>query len=208
MYSNNLFDLWDKSIERNLLIPDYSLSLQVEEGSIKGNGHIAVWLTALYLGIGNYGSFVSGLNTIREQANSVGDYLAEVASAELNYRGESVKVRKRGGTLGALQRLFVKVQRGELTPEQATIEAEFLLGDDAHTSPEFMEKLRTSLDETPVFHQQIALPLEEMEEGAIRPFDKEKKPRRPHERQQRTGFRVEISRGSKRDEKTVRVRAI
>jgi len=64
-YSTNLFDEWEKSVERTLILPDYSISLEVEEGSIKGGGKIAVALSAPYFGIGNYGSFISGLETIR-----------------------------------------------------------------------------------------------------------------------------------------------
>ena len=65
-YSTSLFDEWDEYAARILALPDYSLVLEVEEGSIKGSGKIAVVLGALYIGIGNYGSFMSGLQTIRD----------------------------------------------------------------------------------------------------------------------------------------------
>lgn len=206
-YSTHLFDRWERSLENNLHVPDYALSLQVEEGSIKGSGRIAVLLGALYLGIGNYGSFISGLQIIREQASSVGDFLAEAAKNQLGYRGEKSKIRKRSGTLGSLQRLFAKVQRGEMTAEQATIEAATILGDDAHTSPDFMRWLSQSLNEAPVFHQQIPLPLEGAEEIPLEQPDKERIPRLP---QVPAGpppvhFRVQVWRESKKDKKNVRV---
>lgn len=206
-YSMHLFDRWERNIEHNLLIPDYSLALQVEEGSIKGRGQIAVLLGALYLGIGNYGSFISGLQTIREQANSVGDFLAEAAEEQLGYRSATAKVRKRSGTLGSLQRLFVKVQRGEMTPEQATRAAEVLLGDEAQSSPDFMAKLSQSLAEAPIFHQQIPLPLEGAEDVPSQLADKDRGSRRPSEPvwPPPVHFRVEVWRESKKEKKNVRV---
>ncbi|MDE1943419.1 MAG: hypothetical protein KGI47_09780 [Betaproteobacteria bacterium] len=78
-YSVRLFDEWEEFIKTGLMLPDYRLALEVEEGSVKGVGRIAVALYALYLGIGNYGSFISGLQTIHDQVNAVGDYLANQA---------------------------------------------------------------------------------------------------------------------------------
>ena len=65
IYSSNLFDIWDEYIEKSLKVTDYSISLEIEEGSIKGKGKIAVAVGVLYIGIGNYGDFISGLHTIR-----------------------------------------------------------------------------------------------------------------------------------------------
>ena len=93
-YSTRLFDEWDEYVENTLKLPDYSLALEVEEGSVKGGGKIAVVLGALYLGIGNYGSFISGLQTIREQISSAGDFLAERAVQPFELSGVLPKVRK------------------------------------------------------------------------------------------------------------------
>ena len=51
-YSTQLFDKWDHYISSIVAVPDYSIALEIEEGSIKGKGKIAVALGALYLGIG------------------------------------------------------------------------------------------------------------------------------------------------------------
>ncbi|MEK7946692.1 hypothetical protein WKR98_18230 [Pigmentiphaga sp. YJ18] len=206
-YSLHLFDRWEQSVEENLLVPDYSLALEVEEGSIKGKGRIAVALGALYFGIGNYGSFISGLQIVRDQVVTVSDVLAKTAEQQLGRDFEGSRIRKRSGTLGALQRLFVQVQRGEITPEQATNEAEALIGDDAKESPEFMTKLSQSLVEAPRFHEQVQLPLESTEEIPISG--------QPH-RDRRTPrpsipfwpvsshLRVEVWRESKKDKKNFR----
>jgi hypothetical protein len=79
-YSTQLFDEWEAYVGRKLALPDYALVLHIEEGSVKGRGKIAVILGALYLGIGQYGDFMSGLQTIRGQVSSVGDYLAKEAA--------------------------------------------------------------------------------------------------------------------------------
>ena len=57
-YSTKLFDEWEAYVENALKIPDYSLALEVEEGSIKGSAKIAAALGAIYIGIGQYLSLI------------------------------------------------------------------------------------------------------------------------------------------------------
>ena len=77
--STSLFDSWELFVERQLSLPDYSLFLQVEEGSIKGVAKIVALLGVVNLGIGNYGDFISGVKTINEQLSATSEYLAEQA---------------------------------------------------------------------------------------------------------------------------------
>lgn len=206
-YSTRLFDEWEVRVEQTLALPDYSLALQVEEGSVNGVGKIAVVLGALYVGIGNYGSFISGLQTIRDQVSSVGDFLVKRAVDPFESSNLEPRVRKRGGSLSHLQRLFVKVQRGEMTAEQALREAETIFGDDAATAPEFMQKLHESFEQTPLFPQQLPLPLDTLEQE-LPSSNKERLPRpsRPKPSlpppQQ---LRVEVWRESKKGQRKVRV---
>lgn len=208
-YSTTLFDEWDKYVENTLAIPDYSLALEVEEGSVKGIAKIGAVLGALYIGIGTYGFFIAGLQTIREQISSTGDFLAERAAVPFGSRGVEPKVRKRGGSLAYLQRLFVKVQRGEMTPDQAMREAEVLFGDDAATAQEFMRKLEESFEQTPRFHQQLALPLDAIEQEGILPINgKDRQPRPSIPRTAQAPplqFRVEVWRESKQAQRKIRV---
>lgn len=206
-YSTRLFDEWEEYIEKTLVLPDYSLALEVEEGSVKGGGRIAVVLGALYIGIGNYGSFVSGLQTIRDQISSVGDFLVERATVPFDSNSLEPRVRKRGGSLSHLQRLFVKVQRGEITAEQAMHEAEALFGDDAATAPEFMKKLQESFEQTPQFPQQLPLPLDTLEQE-LPGNNKERQPRPSRPKPSLPApqqFRVEVWRESKKGQRRVRV---
>lgn len=212
-YSLLLFDHWEAGVEENLIIPDYSLSLEIEEGSIKGGGKLAASLTALYVGIATYGSFVSGLKIIKEQVVTVSDYLVQKAEQQLGSNAGPPTVRKRGGTLGSLQRLFVKVQRGEISPEQATKEAKLLLGENAEASPEFMDDLAKSFKTIPRFHQQIGFPFEEF---AVLPsvaqiennqkHDRPKTPRVPSRPSPppASHLRVEVWRESKKHSKNFR----
>ena len=149
VYSNRLFDTWDNYIEKSLKVPDYSVSLQIEEGSIKGKGKIAVAIGALYFGIGNYGDFVSGLQTIRGQVSYLHSKLVESAALPFHSNNAQTTYRNSGGVLSHLNRLFQKVQKGELTAEQAMVEAERIIGDEANSSPEFMQKLNEALERAP-----------------------------------------------------------
>lgn len=208
-YSTHLFDDWENHVGQILSLPDYSLVLEVEEGSVKGGGRIAVVLGALYLGIGNYGDFVQGIQTIRGQISSVGDYLAEQAAIPFKSSGCEAQVKKRGGSLGQLQRLFNKVQRREMTPEQAMIEAEAMFGEEASSVPGFMCDLQKSLEKLPLFHQQISLlpePTEQELEVSTRENERKPRPSRqipsapPPQH-----IRVEVWRESKKGQRKVRV---
>lgn len=209
IYSSRLFDTWDEYIEKSLSVPDYSISLEIEEGSIKGKGKIAIAVGALYLGIGNYGSFISGLQTIRGQVSYVSSKLVESALSPFGEGSVKTTYRNNGGALSHLHRLFQKVQKGELTADQAMREAERILGEEAKSSPAFMQKLNDALKNAPKYPKQ-----EHLFEGAENEFNgsiDEKIKRIPS----RTPtpkpdtpinqFRVEIWRESKRDKKNVRV---
>lgn len=206
-YSTNLFDEWESYIGQILKIPDYALALEIEEGSIKVNAKIAAYLTALYIGIGQYGSFVSGAQTILGQISSASDYLATHAAAPFSSSKAKPQIKKYSGSLGQLNRLFVKVQQGKITAEQAIIEAESLLGEDAGSEPNFMNELKTSLENTPKFAKQLKLPLNEIEHEAFQQVTN-KKPRTPLPKpEQPIGqqFRVMVWRESKDKKRKVRV---
>ena len=208
-YSTQLFDEWEERVGRILKLPDYSLALEVEEGSVKGSGKIAVVLGALYLGIGNYGDFFSGLQTIRGQISSVGDFLAERAAIPFESSGFEPKVRKRGGALAHLQRLFDKVQHREMTAEQAMREAVALFGGEATAAPEFMHKLQESLEQTPLHPQQLPLRLDTPVQEAVAPGGEQERQPRPSRPipsmpppQQ---LRIEVWRESKEGQRRIRI---
>ncbi|MDD5333273.1 MAG: hypothetical protein PHS32_05950 [Rhodoferax sp.] len=208
-YSTHLFDVWEEFVSRTLDLPDYSLALEVEEGSVKGGGRIAVVLGALIVGIGHYGEFFHGLQTIRSQLSSVGDFLAENASSPFKSSGCETKVRKHGGSLAHLQQLFNKVQRREITADQAMVDAKALLGDDAATSPDFMCEMQNAFERMPLAHEQLPLlPVPTAEEIEFASGERQRKPRVPRPNsiapppQQ---LRVEVWRDSKNGKKGIRV---
>lgn len=177
--SSSLFDSWESFVDISVTVPDYSLFLQVEEGSVKGRATIGAALAAVYFGIGNYGDFISGLKTIGEQVSATGDYLSEQAGRVFSCPPSRATLKKRGGSLAALQRLFVRVQKGELTPEEAMIRAENLLGDEAATEPGFMRELGDALLRCPRYHQQQPLPYLEGAEELDAMMESEPKTPRP-----------------------------
>ena len=156
--SSSLFDTWESFVDSAVSVPDYSLFLQVEEGSVKGFAKIGAVIGAIYLGIGNYGDFVSGVKTINEQVSATGDYLTEQANRVFSCPPSRSTSKKRGGSLAVLQRLFIRVQKGELTPDEAMIRAQKALGDEANAEPGFMQKLADALQNCPRYHQQQPIP--------------------------------------------------
>lgn len=210
LYSTKLFDEWDLAIERGLTLPDYSISLEIEEGSIKGAARIGVTLTALYIGIAQYGSFISGLKIIGEQISYVNSALFENAKAPFTCDERLTTSRKNGGTLSRLHRLFSKVQNGAMTPDQAILEAVKLLGQEADENPKFIQELKSSLENAPLDPVQLRLiddnPIECIESKILTPNKPTRLPRpKPDKIPIPQHYKVEIWRTSKKDKKQIKV---
>ena len=210
-FSSRIFDEWERTVAESLRLPDYSLTLEAEEGSVKLLGTVAAVLGAVYIGIGQYGSFINGVRTIRQQVSDVGDFLAEHAQRRLASPSGQIKplVCKHGGDLARLQRLFSKVERRELTVDQAMQEATALLGDDTAAAPEFMNTLHESLLKTPLLPEQLILPTIDVDEDPLLQSSTEERVP-PPSRPRPTGvpqlqLRVEIWRESKSGKRNVRV---
>jgi len=209
-YSTRLFDQWDQYASKHLYLDDYSLALDLEEGSIKASGRIVVALGVLYIGIGQYGSFISGLNTIHAQVKTVGLYLGEKAGAPFAESSMKPKVSNKGEALSRLKTIFTKVQSGDLSVEEAMIESEVLFGNELESCPEFKSGLQDSLEQTPVMLQQIPLPLFDLEGNALLPekrviqrLTRQPKPKRPEPPADQ--LRVEVWRKTKNSKKNFRV---
>ena len=206
-YSTELFDSWEKHLEDNISIPDYSLYLEVEEGSVKGIGKIAAALYALYLGIGQYDSFVSGVKTISEQVRASSEFLIKNAVEPFNEQSPSHKCRKSSGQLGKLERLLRRVQNGSLSPEDAAAKAERIFREDAGDCPEFIDSMQQAFLGAPPTPEQldldIDLPLVDSQTSRIvatprlPPRDRPALP--PREK-----YRVEIWRRSKRQKREIK----
>ena len=203
--STSLFDSWESFVEHSLAIHDYSLFLQVEEGSIKGLARTGAVLYAVYIGIGNYGGFVSGLQTINEQLKATREYLADEATRMFSSKEEKPTVKNRGGSLAALQRLFIKVQKDELTPDEAMILAENLFGDEAATVPGFRKDLERALRTCPHFPEQLSLLPDDESLTLLNSKRPSRHPRPRIDLGPSMQFRVEISRESKKKSKQTRI---
>lgn len=207
--SSRLFDSWETFADDALSLPDYSLFLQVEEGSVKGLATVGAVLGAIYFGIGNYGDFVSGLKTINEQLTATSEYLRENAPTAFSCPSSKVTSNRRAGTMAALQRLFVKVQSGALTADEAMHRAHALLGEEAESVPGFLEELARAFRDCPRFHEQQGLPFLEQEDDVL--IDQPLRPKGPRPPIVRPDLgpplqlRVEVWRESKRKRKQTRV---
>lgn len=207
-FSTRLFDEWEKDVESYLDLPDYALTLVIEEGSIKGGGTIAATLAAVYLGIGNYGSFISGVQIIREQASHVSNALFDKAKESFGCSSARGNSKKSGGEIFYLKNLFERVQRGEISPHQAVNEVKSRWGEEAGSSPEFLRDLAASLVEAPRHPEQLSLSNDSWEPcSGMNAQEPQRKLRSPHVPQPPIPqhYRIEISRSSRGEKKKVKL---
>lgn len=207
-YSTELFDEWDSYVESHLNLPDYAVTLVVEEGSIKGLGKVAATVGALYIAIGNYGGFVSGVQAIREQASYVTNALFDQAKQRFGCRSLRGNSKQSGGEIYYLRNLFERVQSGQLTTDQAIEEAQDRWGRDIANSPDFLDDLARNLNKAPRHPEQIPMsnefwePCEEIEVQPRKP--KPKLPKAP-EFPIPQHYRIEIFRPRKGGDKKVKL---
>jgi hypothetical protein len=208
--STSLFDSWDGFVDTALSLPDYSLFLQVEEGSVRGAAKIGAVAGALYLAIGNYGDFISGVRTIGEQISATSEFLSEQAKQTFNCPEAKATSRRRGGAVAGLQRLFVRVQKGELSPDDAMAYAERLLGEQQDEAPGLKEALAEAFRDCPRHHQQEEFPFVAPAEDVsmptlpgLPPGPKDSRPR--IELAPPLQLRIEVWRDSKKKRRKTRV---
>ncbi len=206
--SNSLFDEWDAYVDQALILPDYSLFLQVEEGSIIGRGQIMAGAKALVIGLTAYGGLMSGVDIVNKQLKSTNRFLAEQAQIIFACPDSRATVRKRGGAPASLQRLFFRVQRGKLTPDEATILAQSILGEDESEIPGFFEVLSKAFHECPNLPKQEQLPFDEIVEETPIELVNKKVPKTPKPRPPDIPplhYRVEVWRESKGNRKQTKI---
>jgi len=201
-YSTNLFDVWEREVAGIISFDDYALSLEIEEGSIKGRGKIAVAAGILYFGIGNYGDFIGGLETIYGQVTYVGERLFQAAKSPVG--GNSVRATKRtnAGAISSMRRLFEGVRSGTLTVDEAMNKFEHILGDELPENSAFVHDMRSQLEAAPAYPKQLTLIQDDWEEGDLKD-QPERAPREPRRTPVPSPdhFRIEIWRESKNENK-------
>ena len=99
------------------------------------------------------------MQIIHSQVRTVSGYLGERAGAPFQSSRAKPKVRRSGESLSRLQTLFVKVQRGELSVDEAMAESDRIFGSELDDSIDFKRELQISLEQVPLFPKQLALPL-------------------------------------------------
>ena len=213
-YSTQLFDEWEDYVGNVLKLPDYYLALDVQEGSISAKSKILVGATALCGFLASYGSISSGVKHLYSDVSAIGNYLGVRASAPFPHSAEKPKIRNRGEALPKLESLFVRVSNGSITVDEAMTLAGKILGEGAEEVPEFLEKLKNSLENTP---SQIQLPIEEPEfQPTLTTNDDDGEPNTPTPSSPKPKihvirpdqYRVEIWRESKKSQRNIRVRKI
>jgi hypothetical protein len=207
-YSTQLFDEWDSYVESHLDLPDYAVTLVIEEGSIKGRGTIAATASALYLAISQYGGFIQGVQTIREQASYVTNELFDKAKQRFGCETTRGNSKQSGGEIYYLKGLFERVQRGEVSPDRAVTELQDRWGEEAAASEDFLSGLAKALAKAPRHPQQLSMSHEFWEPcGEIEMVERKPKPTLPRgpEPPHPQHYRIEIFRPRKGGDKKVKL---
>ncbi|NKW88876.1 hypothetical protein HGG65_04580 [Alteromonadaceae bacterium A_SAG4] len=208
-YSTTLFDEWYEFVATATNLADFSLSLDVEEGSIKASGKIVATLGVLYFGIGQYGSFISGLQTIHSQVVAAGNFLGNRAKLPFSTHKSQFKIRNNGQSLSQLRYLFRKVEQGKMSAEEAMIQSKIIFGDELDEAPEFKKALQKSLKETKLQPEQESFEFKGTDGELLETPEKVKRERGTPAPQQPLPppdqYRVEIWRESRKSKRNYRV---
>lgn len=157
-YASGLFESWEVWLEAGLPLVDYAVRLEVSQGSFKGVGRVAAAVAVLYAGIGQYGSFRSGVREIYQDLKRASDFLSEHAVAPFSAQGRPDMRAKLGpGAVTQLENLFRRVERGRLAPTRAADAAIALFGKELDVEPQFLQSLTQALRQTVVAAQQVPL---------------------------------------------------
>jgi len=179
-YARRIFYEMDAAVEKYLPFDDYSLYLAVEEGSLKGSSKVAVLAGTLYFGIGQYGGFIQGVETIARQGRAVARAVVGAASGdEMVQHLSKGNTRVDAGAVSHLERLFVKVRDREISPEEATRRAlEVLDPTSAELPPEAQREIAAALESIRLNPEQLHLNLG-IEEESVPPSGPTPRRKRP-----------------------------
>lgn len=119
-FAQRVFSDFELAADKLLPLDDFGVYVAVEEGSIKGGGKILVTAAALYVGIGQFGSFVQGVKEIERLGRSVAARFIDAAASQPQAEGRADWKRSDAGAVTQLERLFERVQQRELAPSEAT----------------------------------------------------------------------------------------
>lgn len=179
-YASGLFESWEVWLEAGLPLADYAVRLEVSQGSFKGVGRVAAAVAVLYAGIGQYGSFRSGVREIYQDLKRASDFLSEHAVAPFSAQGRPDMRAKLGpGAVTQLENLFRRVERGQLDPNRAADAAIELFENDLNVEPEFLRSLAQALRETVVAAQQVPLFESTPDDDDAAPSSRRKRPSAP-----------------------------
>ena len=209
-YTTTLFDSWEGQVDKELdRLPDYALYLDVEEGSLKGSGRIVASLSNLIIAVGVYGGFVQGVQIINSQVKIASECLKTKAVEPFADERPAYTARASSGKLGRLERLFKKVETGELDPEIAAFRAAKLFEEDAESCPQFIRDIFTAIQRLSPGSEQLDLLPEWQPEPMLRSIVDERRSIQESDqpdRLPREKYRIEVWRETKRQTRRMRIR--
>ena len=209
-YTTTLFDSWEGQVDKELdRLPDYALYLDVEEGSLKGTGRIVTSLSNLLLAVSVYGGFVQGVQIVNSQVKIASECLKTKAVEPFTDERLAYTARASSGKLGRLERLFKKVETGELDPEIAAFRAAKLFEEDAESCPQFIRDIFTAIQRLSPGSEQLDLLPEWQPEPMLRSIVDERRSIQESDRPDRLPrekYRIEVWRETKRQTRRMRIR--
>lgn len=162
-YALRLFKQFEVHTEQ-LPFSDFSLHLEVEEGSIWGKGNVYAALAVVYFGIGQFGSFVQGVREISNIGKTVANKVIDTAVKEASTSKSKFKLKyskRNSGKLSMIEDLFTEVRNHEIEPKQAAKLTLDLLTDEGDELPRGAEKtINDAFSSIRLNPRQLDLPIE------------------------------------------------
>lgn len=208
-YSSRVFDRWESRLAADVPLPDYSLHLEIVEGSLKGKGRIWVATAKFVAAVSVSGGLISAVKEISWAVRSGGTYLAQVAAEPYADVEPHLRVKRSTAKLGEIERLITRVQSGQLERGEAAILAQALFEEDEPGAAELATIVCNTIGTVQRTPTQLVLPLEEFETLMIsKPETPSPPPRRPKPKSEvplPERFRAEVWRESKKGRKHITV---
>lgn len=103
IYNEKLFNQSKEYFRESKLI---KISIDFDKGSLKTK--IVIWGTVLYLGIGNYGSFRSGIRQIVQDSKVFSEFIISVYNQDIG-QNNFERTEKRLGIPGRINKIYRKI---------------------------------------------------------------------------------------------------
>jgi hypothetical protein len=156
--SLSLFDLWEKRIEIAVPVPDYSLFLEVENGSIKGSGKILSAVQTTVQAVVLIGGFASGIEYINMSLRFAHRELPSLAGQVFGAPSTNITFKSSKSDINYICNIFESVRKRKLDITVAMAKIQLKFGAEVTSNPEFMKILAEALEACDHYPEQAQFP--------------------------------------------------